>query len=219
MRRSPAAARIRSQSALSGRAGRLRWVHVMPPPPTGRGGPDPARAAAAPAPPMRTAAPTVEISLHARTGSNCGTPTAVSRAGRSITIRRGPAAVANFSGPAAVAESGRRARFRSVWANARGGSSPLSRIDAMRPERGARSFQHSWKKSRTRPRHTPGRRHTRGPGHTPAPLPAYSQPRSSATRTASPRLRASSFCITEDRWLRTVPGDRYSAFARSATVA
>ncbi len=38
-----------------------------------------------------------------------------------------------------------------------------------------------------------------------------SQPRSSATRTASARFRASSFCITDDRWLRTVPGDRYRA--------
>ena len=36
----------------------------------------------------------------------------------------------------------------------------------------------------------------------------YSQPCSSATRTASARLRASSFCIAEERWLRTVPGDR-----------
>jgi hypothetical protein len=36
----------------------------------------------------------------------------------------------------------------------------------------------------------------------------YSQPRSSAKRTASARLRASSFCMTDDRWLRTVPCDR-----------
>ena len=36
----------------------------------------------------------------------------------------------------------------------------------------------------------------------------YSQPFSSATRTASARLRASSFCIAEERWLRTVPGER-----------
>ena len=36
----------------------------------------------------------------------------------------------------------------------------------------------------------------------------YSQPCSSATRTASARLRASSFCIAEERWLRTVPGER-----------
>lgn len=50
-------------------------------------------------------------------------------------------------------------------------------------------------------------------------LARYSQPRSSAVRTASARLRASSFCITDDRWLRTVPCDRYSARARSATVA
>jgi hypothetical protein len=42
----------------------------------------------------------------------------------------------------------------------------------------------------------------------PAPATAQSQPRSSATRTASARLRASSFCITEERWLRTVPGER-----------
>jgi hypothetical protein len=35
-----------------------------------------------------------------------------------------------------------------------------------------------------------------------------SHPRSSATLNASARLRASSFCITEERWLRTVPGER-----------
>ena len=37
-------------------------------------------------------------------------------------------------------------------------------------------------------------------------------------RIASTRLRAPSFCMTEDRWLRTVPGERYSAAAISATV-
>jgi hypothetical protein len=36
----------------------------------------------------------------------------------------------------------------------------------------------------------------------------YNQPFSSAIRTASARLRASSFCIADERWLRTVPGER-----------
>ena len=36
----------------------------------------------------------------------------------------------------------------------------------------------------------------------------YSQPFSSAMRTASARLRASSFCMADERWLRTVPGER-----------
>ena len=48
---------------------------------------------------------------------------------------------------------------------------------------------------------------------------SQSQPFSSASFRASARFRASSFCITDDRWLRTVPGDRYSAPAMSATVA
>jgi DNA-binding transcriptional ArsR family regulator len=48
------------------------------------------------------------------------------------------------------------------------------------------------------------------PGWTPSSAPSadYSQPCSSASLTASLRLRASSFCMTEERWLRTVPGDR-----------
>ena len=46
----------------------------------------------------------------------------------------------------------------------------------------------------------------------------YSQPHSSAIRAASARLRASSFCIAADRWLRTVPGERWIAAASSATV-
>ena len=38
--------------------------------------------------------------------------------------------------------------------------------------------------------------------------PAQSHPFSSATRSASARLRASSLCIADERWLRTVPGER-----------
>jgi len=36
----------------------------------------------------------------------------------------------------------------------------------------------------------------------------HSHPFSSATCTASARFRASSFCITDERWFRTVPGER-----------
>jgi hypothetical protein len=147
------------------------------------------------------------------------TPPAVSRAGSASRSPADPRQLltspdprlwrnlvdAHGSGPCGLTLVEVRVLSAASMPCARGGARDLSNIVG--------------KKSRTRPRHTPGRRHTRGPGHTPAPLPAYSQPRSSATRTASPRLRASSFCITEDRWLRTVPGDRYSAFARSATVA
>jgi len=50
--------------------------------------------------------------------------------------------------------------------------------------------------------------------------PAHSHPRSSATRRASPPLRASRFCITEDRWKRTVPAaERWRALPSSAVVA
>src|SRR5579884_167710 len=48
---------------------------------------------------------------------------------------------------------------------------------------------------------------------------SQSQPFSRAMRTASIRLRASSFWMAAERWLRTVPSDRYSRLATSARVA
>ena len=55
-------------------------------------------------------------------------------------------------------------------------------------------------------------------GRPPQTRHAHNHPRSSASRAASPRLRASSLCIAAETWLRAVPGERCSAAARSATV-
>ena len=71
--------------------------------------------------------------------------------------------------PADVAESGRRAAFRSPWANARGGSSPLIRIVALRGPAGSRSVARTASRAARRSRRAApgGRSGSPGPSRTP----------------------------------------------------
>ena len=96
-------------------------------------------------------------------------------------------------------EIGIHAAFRSPCPYGRGGSSPLSRIGA------ASRVQACASRAAATNAAAPASLRPLAAGYERL---ATSQPFSSATRTASARLRASSFCIAEERWLRTVPGER-----------
>jgi hypothetical protein len=200
MWRRPAAARIRCQSPRPGRGLRSsRRDTTKPWPVTGCAGSDPPRAVAVPEPARRTARIAAAISPRVCTIRDSGTPRRSrqpldNRAdNRSTTAQQ---ALDSRCGPTI-------ANFLRTSGCGETGIHAAFRSPCPYGRGGSNPLSRTLDVGRSRPER-PERQ---------------SQPRSSATRTASPRLRASSFCITEDRWLRTVPGDRNSAAANSATVA